>query len=612
MEIPLVNAVFFDLDFTLCDASPGIDHCIRHALVRMGDREPDAQAVKNSIGLSLPETYAFLTANRDPARAEIFETFFLKEVPGNLTAGTRIFPGVPNVLSFLRRHGIKTGLVTSKYREAVEELLETNGLDALFDCIVCGDDVAHAKPDPAGLQLCCERLQVDSYLYVGDSAVDFHAVRAHGAGEFLPVLSGTTTIEAFRDLGVELALPGIADLSAFVARRLWQVKPQEYAALQRDVEEMILGVGGYWGAPSAVMRVIEELGEFSEALRRRDSEAAAEELTDLFIITTCIANQYCAVLSERADIFAGADTGHGPVAGDALQLIPIFAELAGELARTINFYDGEKPPKPGERPMPVEAVIARIHALIWQASFLLQVDLRSALRAKLDKAAGRDRGRFATKFDPSTSGAVATLRQIQARTNCPFARRAKIWAAKEWDDSKPFETNVFAAAEGLARFARISRFEGLDVFAIALPDRLGATVEVLASTTAQLLNRLAELGTEQPLSAEVVQNPNWQFSFAGESFFVTTHAACYPPNHSRHHYGCGRTVFAFHPEHSFDSPRFNVNGPPIHDLVRTLFREGGQPYDVSAAMRSGLEAARYVKPIDLDAPVVEWWAKSTK
>lgn len=606
MEIPLIEAVLFDLDFTLCDASSGIDYCIRRALVRMGEDEPSAEAVRNSIGLSLPETYIFLTGKFDQERERTFEALFLEQVPGNLTSRTDIFTSVPTVLSFLRQHGVKTGLVTSKYREAVEELLEVKGLSTLFDCIVCGDDVVNTKPDPAGLKLCCERLEIKSYLYVGDSTVDFHAVRAHGIGDFLPVLSGTTTMENFNSIGVEFALPGVADVPSVVAKRLWSVKPQEYASLQQDVEQMILSVGGYWGAPSAVMRVIEELGEFSDALRRHDREAAAEELTDLFVITTCIANQYCAMLWERGEIFAGA--AHAPVGVDPLQLIPLFVEMVGELARTINSYDGEKLPKPGERPEPVESLIAKMHSLIWQTSFLLHFDLRASLRHKLQKAAGRDRGRFTTKFDHSTSGSASTLRTIQAKTKCPFARRAKIWGAKEWDETADFEANVRAAADGFARFARISRLEGLDVFAITLPDSYGATVDDLASTTARLLNQLAVLDKGQSLQPHEVGNSEWQFTFGGEHLFVTTHAACYPSNHSRHHYGCGSTVFAFHPEHSFDSPRFNVNGQAIHSLVQALFREGGQPYEDSSAMHSELEAAKYVKPIDMDKPIVEWWA----
>lgn len=602
----MVHAVLFDLDFTLCDASGGISHCIRCALSRMGHREPEPDEIRRSIGLSLPETYAFLTGDRDPSRADTFETYFLEEVPGNLTAGTQMFPAVPEVLGFLRRSGIKTGLVTSKYREAVVELLEANRLDALFDCIVCGDDVDEVKPDPAGLQLCCEKLQVTNYLYVGDSPVDFHAVRSHGVGEFIPVLSGATTADVFKGLGVEGALQCVAQLPEVVAQRIWQVQPHEYIRFQHDVEQMILGIGGYWSAPSAVLRVVEELGEFSSVLRAGDTEAIADELTDIFIITLCIANQYAAMLCERGDVLTNSDT-LALKGTDALQLLPRFVELAGELARTVNAYDGDKPPKKDERRESVETWVARIHSLLWLGSYMLQIDLRARLVSKLEKAARRDRGRFTAKFDPSTSGAARTLRKLQASTNCPFARRAKVWGAREWDDSKSFAENVRAAADGLTRFARISRFEGLDVFAVVLPDRFGATVEDLATTTHKLLSTLVERDQEQVLQMERIEDPEWQFAFAGERFFITTHASCYPREHSRYAYGCGETVFAFHPEHSFDSPRFNVNGPVLHELVRKLFRDGGQPYDGSAAMRSKLEAAKYVKPVGLDSPIVRWW-----
>src|SRR4051794_9625151 len=70
--------------------------------------------------------------------------------------------------------------------------------------------------------------------------------------------------------------------------------------LQDRIHAHIKSVGGYWSPLSTLARITEELGEFCAALENaKNSQEQALELADLFIITTCLANQYCAHLDEE-------------------------------------------------------------------------------------------------------------------------------------------------------------------------------------------------------------------------------------------------------------------------------------------------------------------------
>ncbi|WP_407938070.1 HAD family hydrolase [Nakamurella panacisegetis] len=56
--------------------------------------------------------------------------------------------GAPELLKAVRAAGLRTALVTATYRELVDVALDTLGHDS-FDAVVCGDEVAANKPDPA-------------------------------------------------------------------------------------------------------------------------------------------------------------------------------------------------------------------------------------------------------------------------------------------------------------------------------------------------------------------------------------------------------------------------------------------------------------------------------
>src|SRR5258708_11709865 len=104
---------------------------------------------------------------------------------------------------------------------------------------------------------------------------------------------------------------------------------------QVRVHEMIQKVGGYWRPTAGVARLLEELGELSEQLRSATTEYEraylAEELADVWIISTCIANQFNVDLgtSETVSVLES----HGDHAfEDAVS-------HAGRIARIVNYYD---------------------------------------------------------------------------------------------------------------------------------------------------------------------------------------------------------------------------------------------------------------------------------
>ena len=179
-------------------------------------------------------------------------------------------------------------------------------------------------------------------------------------------------------------------------------------------------MGGYWSPSSAVARILEELGELAEVLGTIQNgfmdQPIAEELADLWIITTCLANQFCIFLPETERQRYSEPTA----SFDVSDLSLLFVQ-AGLIARIVNYYDGPKPPRSLEDWVPLAKAVRLFHAhLFWLADFF-KVDLESAVDRKLSESAIRDRGRFNSHFDPSAATCLDNFQAIVSGTACTFA-----------------------------------------------------------------------------------------------------------------------------------------------------------------------------------------------
>lgn len=74
--------------------------------------------------------------------------------------GIDIKPDVKATLEFLKNRGIKIALATSTERSKAEQRLRAVGICDYFDEKVCGNEIAHGKPEPDIYLKACEMLGV--------------------------------------------------------------------------------------------------------------------------------------------------------------------------------------------------------------------------------------------------------------------------------------------------------------------------------------------------------------------------------------------------------------------------------------------------------------------
>ena len=205
-----VKAVVFDFDFTLADSSKPIIECVNYGLRGLGLIEATSDAITRTIGLHLSETLVVLAGENERPNADKFLALFGERADQIMADNTLIFAGVPEVLEGLKTRGYTLGIVSTKYRYRIEDILGRRDMLKFFDNIVGGEDVERHKPAPDSLLLSLENLKINRQeaLYVGDSITDAKTAQAADV-EFVAVLSGATQSGEFAAYPNSTILAGV-------------------------------------------------------------------------------------------------------------------------------------------------------------------------------------------------------------------------------------------------------------------------------------------------------------------------------------------------------------------------------------------------------------------
>lgn len=394
------------------------------------------------------------------------------------------------------------------------------------------------------------------------------------------------------------------------------ISKEQIALLRQRIRETVLALGGYWSPLSAVARVLEELGELAELLAADpiDNDRMAAELADLFIITTCIADQYCVTVNEHTRGLNDNQAAVEAIGDTSLsRMFYLLSERAGGLGRLVNALEGDKCPKPDEERSTIAAETASLQAMLVEMFRLIGRELPASVNTALDMNLKRDKARFRSHWDPTTALSLQHFRPLIANTLCPFAQQAKVWGAPDYDDRMDAAHNVSRIAPVLARFCRVARSQGLDGFVIRLTSL--AHIRDIHSFSCVFHAILADLGRinktngfHNALEDEILSE-RWRFTFSNISFFITTFGPFYRGDHPRFSW-CSKSAFVFmQPEFSFDAHGIHIDNPKRDSIkfgIREEFSRNTIGYSAKL-VEQPMEALKYVKPLNIDGPSVRWW-----
>jgi len=211
------STVLFDFDYTLADSSQGAIDCINFALAEMGLAPVSDEAACRTIGLSLNETFLTLAEHHQPERCAEFYRLFVERADKVMSDLTVLYESVPATVQLLREGGLRLGIVSTKYRRRIHQVLQREAMMHRFELVIGGEDVEQHKPHPQGLFEAMKRLEcsADSVVYVGDSVVDAELAKRAGV-PLIVVLSGVTPRSAFDSYSPLAILDTISDLPQFL------------------------------------------------------------------------------------------------------------------------------------------------------------------------------------------------------------------------------------------------------------------------------------------------------------------------------------------------------------------------------------------------------------
>ncbi|MCL4759078.1 MAG: HAD-IA family hydrolase [Rhodocyclaceae bacterium] len=191
------EAILFDLDGTLADTAPdlGATANLLREECGLAPLPLDQLRPHTSSGVRGMLRVAFGIGTEHTHYAGLAERF-LDRYADRLCIDTRLYEGIPELLSTLDAYSIEWGVVTNKRQRFTHPLIEALGLAQRTRCVISGDSAERPKPAPDPLLLACRVLSVrpDRCVYVGDDLRDIVAGKAAGMG---------TVAAAYGYLGVD-------------------------------------------------------------------------------------------------------------------------------------------------------------------------------------------------------------------------------------------------------------------------------------------------------------------------------------------------------------------------------------------------------------------------
>lgn len=179
--------VMFDLDGTLVDSVPDLAAAVDVMLDRLGRPPAGVERVRDWVGNGAAVLVRRALADSidhshvDDVQADEALKLFLEAYSGGHEL-TRVYPGVIDLLGFLRERGVRMAVVTNKPQRFVAPLLQEVGLAGYFEWLIGGDTLPTQKPDPGALLHVMREAGVsaEQALFIGDSRSDVLAARAAG------------------------------------------------------------------------------------------------------------------------------------------------------------------------------------------------------------------------------------------------------------------------------------------------------------------------------------------------------------------------------------------------------------------------------------------------
>ncbi|NBQ92375.1 MAG: HAD family phosphatase [Micrococcales bacterium] len=195
-------AVLFDMDGTLIDSEPYWMKSERDLAAAHNGAWTEQDGLE-IVGMSLDKSSKLIKERANiPLEPEEIVQQLTASVQRELSREIPWRPGAKELLRDLRKHGVKTALVTMSMRKMASQVVDAIDFDA-FDVIVAGDDVMNGKPHPEAYLKAAEQLGFEPAKCIAFEDSNSGLASAEAAGTFA------------------IGIPHIVPIPAKPGRTLW-------------------------------------------------------------------------------------------------------------------------------------------------------------------------------------------------------------------------------------------------------------------------------------------------------------------------------------------------------------------------------------------------------
>ena len=211
------TSIVFDFDLTIADSRPGFIAGHAYAAKQTGIPPLDEETIARSIGTPLDIFVPRTLPDLAPDVMTEYIRHYRAKADEVMVGLTTMLPGAVETVRDLQDAGLRLAIVSQKLRHLVFTVLEREDIAGCFEVVLGGQDVPAFKPDPRGLQMALDRLNVhaDDSIYIGDTVIDAEAA-ANAGMRFIGVLTGPTSAEEFEPYTKLTVLDSVNDLPGYL------------------------------------------------------------------------------------------------------------------------------------------------------------------------------------------------------------------------------------------------------------------------------------------------------------------------------------------------------------------------------------------------------------
>ena len=169
----MFKMVAFDLDGTIADTIPMCVEAFRKSVSPYVGHELSEQEILRTFGLNEQGMIKALVPENWEAALQDFYCEYAR-LHQEITSP---FPGIRELLTFLKNQNSILALVTGKGEESCRISLEALGFEQVFDVICCGSEKAPNKKENITFLLKQYSISPDEFCYIGDTISDIKTCR---------------------------------------------------------------------------------------------------------------------------------------------------------------------------------------------------------------------------------------------------------------------------------------------------------------------------------------------------------------------------------------------------------------------------------------------------